>query len=381
MAEPSQISKESKKLAWEDAKAEVLRRFLTFLPDDVGGGCYIMPGTTSAVRRVLDCLRPHLRTGLTTLLTTDDEYPGIIAALDEFWPGPMFIAKTSDFIWTSAQGKTEQFLEQCAHIVRPQVVYVSHVTRAAGFRFTEGFFQRMRKAMPTAVIIVDGAQSFGNVDLRCDVGFFQSVDAYITSGHKFGGGKTYSGLIWVGPCLDHVIQDPAVGYTRTQGSGSTGDLPALQSLCDSLGRNFTYLGQTFAEALAYRLPKSPGIVVTEHDNQCGVVAVRHVSDDQLKRLNIAGKRGEHFTVLSPERWRNPQEGIVTGREAHSISVKNAWGSQSAWRFSVDRYSVHDECASSAVAGQGHCVRFSCPPQVSQGDCTIIVDQLQSIILP
>lgn len=346
---------------WVGCIRDVHDLFRKRLPPDCGGSVHVMPGTTLAVRRVLDCLRPHLRTGLATLLTTDDEYPGIVAALDEFWPGPMFVARTSDFVWHGRHAHLREFLEECVRITQPQVLYLSHVTRGAGFKYPDDLFALIRRVLPMAVIIVDGAQSFCNVDLR-QVSLFKHIDVFVTSGHKFSGGTTYTGLVWVNEDFSSVIQDPAVGYTRSRGSGSTGDYQALSSLRIALvNLKDDVDGISFAEAVRDKMSETQRrehLVVGDTDYMSGIVTLWKLTDEQIRQLRT--KLGNDFTLLFSEQWRDPTQGIRRERKAHCLHADKP-GDADGWTLKYQEYAVEEERACAVADLRPKVVRLSYPP--------------------
>lgn len=219
------------------------------------------------------------------------------------------------------------------------------------------------------VIIVDGAQAFCNVDLKGHHEMFRHIDVFLTSGHKFAGGKTYTGLLWVKDDLSSAIEDPAIGYTRYRGSGSTsgstGDMEALTSLRDALDKrankqHSTPDGEKFATAIHSALCKDglqKYLVVQDEKHMSGIATLWDLrKDPQVDNLK---KELGDFTELSSEPWRDPKQGIRRGRTAHCLFVDKPW-KQDEWHLSCREYPVHEEKAC-AIADKHQCVvRLSYP---------------------
>jgi len=224
--------------------------------------------TTTALQRVLLLLRNHLSDlDNPTLLTTDAEYPGVISTIDEYWNGPVLVSELTQSIRDSGNGLSH--LKKTIKHVRPDVLFLSHVTRNEGWRVPDSFFKWYfdvgwyidREDANYPWLIVDGAQSVGNVKHwisrsaggECDQAdhrFCKKIDFYITSLHKWLGGKPKLGLVvagdsFTGPDHEHIgwnlsdpLRDPAQSISRLVhengcpkiGNGGTSDFQALKSV-------------------------------------------------------------------------------------------------------------------------------------------------------
>lgn len=185
--------------------------------------------TTGAVQRVLGRVLNELGGSGVTLLTTDLEYPGCIAALDDQWLGTLVLARVAGFIYGDANGGqvAEAALRKAFLISRPRVVYLSHVSRSTGHVISTNLLRFMKEVNPRCLIILDGSQAVGNISVESDI--LAYVDFYLTSGHKWLGGVPALGIVW---SRDRTwrIDDPAQSLALSSGSGGTANLAAMQSL-------------------------------------------------------------------------------------------------------------------------------------------------------
>jgi len=192
---------------------------------------HIFHNTTAAIQRVFQILNKRIFHSRTNLLTTDAEYPGIIAAAYENWAGDIHIAKIDELIWQNRTKEVIETLKKAFLLTKPQVFFVSHVFRATGYSFPlMQMVNFIKNVKPDTVIIVDGAQAVGNITISKDV--LDNVDFYITSGHKWLCGKTTLGLAYAKMGWD--LKDPAQSYSLKLCSGGTGDFDVLYSSYDSL---------------------------------------------------------------------------------------------------------------------------------------------------
>lgn len=186
----------------------------------------VFHNTTAAVERVIQRVCQEMHHARATLLTTDLEYPGIMAHLDEAWPGRLAVAEVSPLLWRGAAEDVPAQLLEAVLLTRPEVIYLSHIARASGYRLPDEIFARIRQINPRAVIICDGAQAVGNIKVTSE--FLRNVDFYVTSGQKWLGGRPSLGLVYAR--REWVVDDPAQGYSKKLGSGGTGSVDALASL-------------------------------------------------------------------------------------------------------------------------------------------------------
>lgn len=191
----------------------------------------IYHNTTAAIQRVFVRVGHVLARETATLFTTDVEYPGIIALADENWHGRIVMAEIGDLIWRNRFKHIEESIRRAFLVAKPDVVYLSHITRASGYRFPlETLLPYMKQINPRIVIIIDGAQAVGNIVVGPDI--LELVDFYVTSGHKWLSGRTTLGILYAPPMWR--VSDPAQSYSRLSGSGGTGNLQALWSLNKAL---------------------------------------------------------------------------------------------------------------------------------------------------
>lgn len=261
----------------------------------------VFHNTTAAVERVIQRVCQELQYASATLLTSDLEYPGIIAHLDEAWPGRVAFARVSKFLWQGEAELVEECLREAVLLSRPEVVYLSHVARSSGYQISERLIDFIREVNPRTVIILDGAQAVGNIVVDSDL--LKSVSFYVTSGHKWLGGRPALGLVYAEQ--DWLIADPAQGYSKRSGSGGTGSLDALQSL---------------------------GVALTDFSEP----SARSATGDYARMREIA----RHNARLA----RRLCDGLTSVRGVHALPVVN----EGAWRLNGivtlisggDKLSVH-----------------------------------------
>ena len=198
-------------LDWEDAKAlvnERLEKLLGVSEDKVS----LFHNTTVGVQRILTRILQLSRQQEIVFLTTDFEYPGIMAMADECWPGPLYIVKVEEMIWNKQADQVSEAIKQAILLTRPTVVYLSHVSRGVGYVLKQDVVDFIRAVSPGTIIILDGAQAIGNIDVSSHI--IDMTDFYVTSGHKWLGGQATLGV---------VLADPAAlaDSTRTLGVGRT----------------------------------------------------------------------------------------------------------------------------------------------------------------
>jgi len=190
--------------------------------------------TTSAIQRVLSQLNNYNAFQGYTLMTTDVEYPGIYAAANEIWEGPICIIKLSDLIYNTQNIEENNILDRiftAIKIVKPTVLYFSHVTRSQGYIFDiDKISSFSEKVLPYKFFIADGAQAVGNICI--DLNNIPFVDAYVTSGHKWLCGPQHLGILY--SKRKWRMEDPAQSYSESVKSAGTGNREVLLKFTKSL---------------------------------------------------------------------------------------------------------------------------------------------------
>jgi selenocysteine lyase/cysteine desulfurase len=179
--------------------------------------------TTSALQRILMRIDREFAGSDPTLLTTDQEFPGCVAAIDDCWSGPVVVAKA---------GPLHESLAAAYNYVKPRVVFLSHVARAAGQVVARETLQYFREANPRVVIVLDGSQALGNTVVGDDV--LELVDFYVACGHKWLGGLTTSGFVWQKEPDVWRLPDPGQSVSPVGHQAGTGVVSAWASLYDSI---------------------------------------------------------------------------------------------------------------------------------------------------
>ena len=218
------IARARSKLDWDRLVDDVRAQIGLLLRRDKGATSVFF-NTTAAVQRILLCLRRSVGAHCPTMLLTDLEYPGIIAAAHELWPGDIVVAQIARHVW---DGKTDialDCLRSAFTAVRPGVVFLSHVDRATGWQLPSTLLTHLRTLSPRIVIVLDGAQAAGNIFISD--GVLHMCDFYVTSGHKWLCGMTALGIVWCRPNWE--LEDPAQSYSTRVGSAGTGSLEVLAS--------------------------------------------------------------------------------------------------------------------------------------------------------
>jgi selenocysteine lyase/cysteine desulfurase len=197
----------------------------------------LFTNTTSAFKRLLAQIERNYAGSHPSLLTTDLEYPGCVAAIDDSWRGPVIMAQLSTGLMSHLPDADEYLndaLIRSFNFVKPRVVLVSHVMRATGQVLSQETLRCFREANPCVVIIVDGSQATGNV--LVDERLLHQCDFYISSGHKWLGGMTTSGFVWHREPERWHVADPAqsVSYRGQRQLGGSGNAAAWISLADSI---------------------------------------------------------------------------------------------------------------------------------------------------
>lgn len=221
------------KEGWDIAVKNVCNAYAKFLTGKItdSNNIHIFHNTTAAIQRVFHILNKRLNNSKSNLLTTDAEFPGILAALYEIWSGEIHVAKIDNLIWSGNSEKVVEYLRKAILLTKPKVFFISHVLRASGFTIPLlDLINFIKKIDPNIVIVIDGAQAVGNI--KVDNSILNKVDFYVTSAHKWLCGATTLGLAYAKFGWD--IMDPAQGYSLKLCSGGTGILEVLYSVIDSL---------------------------------------------------------------------------------------------------------------------------------------------------
>ena len=190
----------------------------------------VFHNTTAGVQRILLRLTQLFGSSNPTLLMTDLEYPGIVSAVDETWPGRVVMAEVADCIWNGRPSAVTNRLKGSILISRPSVVYLSHISRATGYRIDEAIVDFIRENLPKTVIILDGAQACGNIHVENDL--LSKIDFYVTSGHKWLCGIPTLGLVYSEEKWS--VHDPAQSYSMTRVPTGTGSKHVILSLQTAL---------------------------------------------------------------------------------------------------------------------------------------------------
>ena len=213
--------------------------------------------TTAAFQRIVIRLRLYFEGLSPVLLITDQEYPGLVALLDEQWPGPIVMVSISDCIWNGDVDKARERLNLASRRYKPQVVLISHVSRSSGLFFRDEWLSEMKECAPDALFILDGAQAVGNVELSGEV--ISRSDFYVFSGHKWLRGLPTLGIV-VADQQKWSVDDPAQGYSVQVGSRGTGSERVLSSLIEGLQRLLGGDGRHCSAAAAMALKLAQKLV-------------------------------------------------------------------------------------------------------------------------
>jgi selenocysteine lyase/cysteine desulfurase len=198
----------------------------------------LFANTTSAFTRLLAQIERGYAGSRPTLLSTDLEYPGCIAAVDDSWGAPVVMAQLAAGLTadpTGADAFLHDALVRAFNVVKPRVVLVSHVIRATGQVLSKRTLRYFREANPCVLVIVDGSQAVGNIVV--DAELLELCDFYISSGHKWLGGMATSGFVWQRDASGRwQVADPAqsVAFRGQRQPGGSGNAAAWTSLADSV---------------------------------------------------------------------------------------------------------------------------------------------------
>ncbi|MFP3938996.1 MAG: aminotransferase class V-fold PLP-dependent enzyme [Thermoanaerobaculia bacterium] len=284
--------------------------------------------TTGAFQRIATRLRLHFEGSSPVLLLTDQEYPGVVALLDEQWHGPIVMVQTAGGVW---EGKPEEVRRRLLLAIRrfkPQVVLLSHVARTTGLMITDSWLTEVAASSPGSIIVLDGAQAMGNVHVTETA--LEIADFYVFSGHKWLRGQATLGIvisrqdIWS-------IDDPGQGYSVQAGSRGTGSEAVLGSIVGSF-RSFPDLGtEAYAKDVAEKAQELarlldqrslPPVGLTGEAGSSwpwnGIVSVP-LGDYGLSRTDERPK----YTILDPELFRSADLGCVSAGPRYVVSFAGA----------------------------------------------------------
>ena len=321
---------------WDEAVGIVQEKFGKLLGQPTNT-ISIFHNTTAGVQRTLLRLGQLFGASEPTLLLTDLEYPGIVSAVDEEWPGRVVMASLCDLIWRGEVFRITDKLKQCIRMARPSVVYISHIARATGYRIEEEeIISFIRATLPKTVIVIDGAQACGNILVSKEL--LDEIDIYVTSGHKWLSGKQTLGLVYAAE--QWRLKDPAQSYSMTSVSTGTGSEEVIRSLQKSLtDLNGELTGDT-AEARMNEVEQHNGDLAEYFSGRLASLGIaKHIAQGSEKRPpNRQAKawkwngiativfdspevpmrlqkmnRTLEFTSLPNERWRDDLGGLAPGK--------------------------------------------------------------------
>lgn len=299
------------------------------------GAIEFFPNATECARRAVLRLAAHLKQRTATLLTSDLEFPGIIAMLDEHWPGPMYLAKVQDFIVQGRHAEVEDQLKREMLLTQPDVVYLSHVARASGFAVSTELLRWIQAWRRKTLVILDGSQAAGNIALDDDILRLRLAPFYFFSGHKWLLGKPTIGVLVAEERF--ALADPAQSYSRRHGSAGSGDIEALIGLTrmlDCLTSQKTLCETTehtakLSEQFVAQLKSAEIALPADADGwrANGIVAIP-VAEAQAEALNRSAEfeftpnqlvwpQKPRMSLLGPEKWRG-REGWVSSIERYVV---------------------------------------------------------------
>jgi selenocysteine lyase/cysteine desulfurase len=256
-----------------------------FEPDD---HVTLFTNTTSAFARVLSRIERAYAGSDPTLLTTDLEYPGCVAAIDDSWSGPVVMARIAkSLVWsTDPDGDLAEAMVRSNNFVKPRVVFVSHLMRTTGQVMTPKTLRNLRELNPRVIIVLDGSQAIGNVVVTREL--LEQIDFYIASGHKWLGGLTTSGFVWLRDPDRWEVADPAQAFAYPGQLGGSGNSAAWSSLVASIAD------------MTLERPKSRLEKIASHNRSLGRSFIKALEP-------LAGS----IEIVTPRRGGRPPSGLVT----------------------------------------------------------------------
>ncbi len=377
-------TRDPRSFVWDQAVKVVQQKFSKLLGQSTNT-ISVFHNTTAAVQRILLRLSQLLGPTSPTLLLTDLEYPGIVSAVDETWSGRVVMAEVADLVWRKETASITTKLKECILLARPSVVYLSHVARATGYRLDDSIIEFIRLCLPRTVIIIDGAQSCGNIHIDGD--FISRIDFYVTSGHKWLCGRQTLGLVYAKECWG--TKDPAQSYSMTKGSTGTGSQDVIISLQESLSdfngeltnesamqrmlkieEHNGRLAESFSEEMVRRKLGRPVGLPNKHNKGKhpwkwnGISTVVFDSYDMVERLKASRC---NFTQLPSESWRDN-----FGAEAPG----NRYFFNADQKYSIKRANFRE---SNVPIVEGYPARFCFHYYHSQKDVDGLLSSIQRVI--
>lgn len=289
--------------------------------------------TTAAFQRIVIRLRRHFDGISPVLLLTDQEYPGLVALLDEQWPGPMLMVRTAECVWNGRPSQQFERLDAAIRRYKPHVVVLSHVSRASGATLPDAWIDRFKSVcVPGALLVLDGAQAVGNIVVTPTAK--AGADFYVFSGHKWLRGLTTLGIVVASQGLWHV-DDPAQGYSSQVGSRGTGSGNVVSSLLQAFqeypvaaskerAERTSEKAQLLATLLAEKQVVSIGLIVGRTEGESwawnGIVSIPLQAHNQFK----LPEEVEHERIRA-EVFRNPEFGTATAGPRYLVEFDKRSG--------------------------------------------------------
>ncbi|HWN09414.1 MAG TPA: aminotransferase class V-fold PLP-dependent enzyme [Pyrinomonadaceae bacterium] len=293
--------------------------------DKVSDRITFFHNTTAGIQRIFLRLNQLIQSSYPTLLTTDLEYPGIVSLVDETWKGRIAMVSVAHLINSGRCAEVTDTLKRGILAAKPGIVYLSHIARGTGYRIDETILDFIRNIDRNIVIIIDGAQACGNIQL--DDRSRAEADFYVTSGHKWICGKQTLGIVFADKRWS--VEDPAQSYSNAKGSMGTGNSLALLSVQAAVAdlngetseespadrmadieRHNALLAEKFSEMLLDRCKlrsiAETNIAAGSEWRWNGIVAVPMPSVAVID--NLQDEKGDdwgvEFTYLKSELWRS-----------------------------------------------------------------------------
>lgn len=250
----------------------------------------LFTNTTGAFCRILTVIERYYGDSQPTLLTSDLEFPGCLAAIDDSWRHPVVMAQIAGLLM-DAEDDLDVVLHNALvgayNVVKPRVVLVSHVMRTTGQVISIDTLRYFKEANPSVIVILDGSQAIGNVLITKEV--LEQVDFYIASGHKWLGGMTTSGFVWRRDANRWAVDDPTQSLAYRGQLGGTGNSAAWASL------------MTMIEDLTSTRAKSRLEKIARHNRSLGNVFLKE----------LASNAGSTIQPVTPSGRYGPPSGLVT----------------------------------------------------------------------
>ena len=319
---------------------------------------------TTAARRVILRLAAYFQNRVGNLLISDLEFPGIVALLDEHWPGPLYSVQVQQLIAAGRPEEIEEHFKKAVLLTQPDVVFLSHVARASGYVAPLSLLRWIRDWRPETIVVLDGSQAAGNVHINDELVRFHLASMYFFSGHKWLGGKPTLGVLVADERWG--MADPAEGYSRKLGSAGSGDIEALRGLTRRIGliigsgnrgrrglretaKATSELGDALASKLGDKgLAMPPAIDESGEPKHNGIVCVEipwpAPGADSDARARAEATASELFET-------GPNQNCWPG-EKHRVTLlkREHWRGHEGWISSAERYRVRFEPQASEAGG-------------------------------